>query len=132
MDFPQTIDEAKAISKFLGNGAKTPLFIEEVGYQKSIIDALIKEGYPAEGVKVMGQDKATRLRITTWMLQKGKILFPKKGCEDLITQLTGFGYERYDNLADAFAILAVKAIEKNEKKWLLLFSRASDESYTAV
>ena len=62
----------------------------------------------------MGQDKRTRLTLTTSMLKNGNILFPHKGCEDLITQLTGFGYESHDDLADAFAILIMKIQEKND------------------
>jgi predicted phage terminase large subunit-like protein len=114
LEFPETIEKAKWISKFLGGGHTTLLFIEEVGYQKALTDALKKQGYPAEGVKVMGQDKSVRLRLTTPLLKGGNILFPRKGCEDLIAQLTGFGYERHDDLADAFAILIMKIMEKND------------------
>jgi phage terminase large subunit-like protein len=35
------------------------------------------------------------------MLKNKKILFPRKGCEELLTQLTSFGYEKHDDLADA-------------------------------
>lgn len=59
----------------------------------------------------MGQDKRERLNLTTHLIKSGKILFPKKGCEQLITQLIGFGYEKHDDLADAFAILILKIQE---------------------
>jgi predicted phage terminase large subunit-like protein len=114
LDFPATMEKAKWISKFNGNGFRTLLFIEEVGYQKALTDALTKQGYPAQGVKVMGQDKSARLLITTSLLKDGNILFPRKGCEELLTQLTGFGYERHDDLADAFAILIMKIQERND------------------
>jgi hypothetical protein len=41
------------------------------------------------------------------------VLFPRYGCEQLIEQLTGFGVEKHDDLADAFAILILKTIEEN-------------------
>ncbi len=90
------------------------LFIEEVAYQGAFIQELVKQGYPAEGVKVMGQDKRQRLTLTTHLIKSGKILFPKKGCEELISQLVGFGYEKHDDLADAFSILVLKILESSK------------------
>jgi predicted phage terminase large subunit-like protein len=108
LNFPQTVEKAKLLSTALGNGYPTKLFIEDVGYQRSLIEELSRQGYHAEGVKPCGQDKRARLTLTTPLLKNGSILFPKKGCEDLIGQLTGFGYETHDDLADAFAILVLK------------------------
>ncbi len=105
LSFPDTVEAAKELSTSLGDGRPTKLFIEEVGYQGALTEELVRQGYPAEGVKVMGQDKRQRLTLTTHLIKSGKILFPKKGCEELISQLVGFGYEKHDDLADAFAIL---------------------------
>ena len=58
-------------------------------------------------------DKAARLRLTTPLLKDARVLFPEKGGEELIDQLLGFGKEKHDDLADAFAILALKIIENN-------------------
>jgi phage terminase large subunit-like protein len=66
----------------------------------------------AEGMKTKGQDKRGRLALVANMVQSGKVFFPKKGAEDLIAQLVGFGTERYDDLADAFAILMLKIMEE--------------------
>ena len=49
LDFPETIEKAKWMSKFLGNGYRTLLFIEEVGYQKALIDALTKRDILQKG-----------------------------------------------------------------------------------
>ncbi len=112
LNFPETVERAKLVSKILGNGSTTDLIIENVGYQKSLIDQLKKDGYPAEGFQPEGQDKRTRLALTTDMIKSGRILFPKEGAENLIRQLTGFGNEKYDDLADAFSILVLH-IRKN-------------------
>ena len=64
-----------------------------------------------EAVKVGGRDKRERLSLTTDYIQTGKVLFPKKGAELLVQQLTGFGVEKHDDLADAFSILMSKIIE---------------------
>ncbi|MDD5688654.1 MAG: phage terminase large subunit [Caldisericia bacterium] len=114
LNFPETVKKAKEISMALGSGIPTAIYIEEVGYQKSLIQELQKEGFPAEGVPVGGQDKTARLHIVAPFVQTGRVLFPKKGCEVLIRQLTGFGIEKYDDLADAFAMLIGKVMEKNK------------------
>jgi predicted phage terminase large subunit-like protein len=113
ISFPHTVEEAKLISTTLGNGTPTKLYIEEVAYQGSIIQQLKSEGYPAEGVKVAGSDKRSRLAIIAHWIHNGNVLFPKKGCEELITQLVDFGYETHDDLSDAFAILMIQVIKKS-------------------
>jgi len=126
LTFPETVEAAKALSRSLGFGKMTELFIEDVGYQRSLIQDLQQQGWPAQGVTVHGQDKASRLRITSYLVQSGHILFPRKGCEDLINQLTGFPTERHDDLADAFAILVSKAIELNPRHRKFVFVEKPD------
>jgi phage terminase large subunit-like protein len=73
---------------------------------------LKREGVPnIEGAKVHGQDKRARLALTTALIKSGVVRFPKKGAERLIQQLTGFGIEKHDDLADAFAILVLKTMQ---------------------
>lgn len=91
-----------------------------MAYQSAVIQELIRLNYPAQGVKVMGSDKRQRLIVTSHLLKSGKILFPKKGCEELIGQLVGFGYETHDDLADAFAILIQKIHEESIYPQLLI------------
>lgn len=103
----ETIERAKFISKSTHGGK---LFIEDNGYQQSIVEHLKNYNYPAIGVRSMG-DKSERLRTVSFLLQSGKVLFPKKGAEQLITQLLGFGSERHDDLVDAFSILLSKIVD---------------------
>lgn len=111
MSFPETVDTAISLSKSLGNGLYTKLFIEDVGYQQSLIQHLVSKNIPAEGVKISGQDKRARLALVTHLIQQGKVLFPRHGAEQLIEQLTGFGIEKHDDLADAFSLLLLKILE---------------------
>jgi phage terminase large subunit-like protein len=114
LTFPETFEEAKNLSKELGHGQYTKLFIEEVGYQAALIHHLEMNNVPAEGVKVAGQDKRSRLAMITHLIKLGKVKFPRKGAEDLIMQLTGFGIEKHDDLADAFSLLLLKILEDDE------------------
>lgn len=112
MDFPKTVETVKALSKTLGNGNATTIFIEGVAYQKALIDQLQKDGFPAKKWDPQGTDKRARLSLVSSLIQSGKILFPKEGAELLIRQMTGFGTEKHDDLADAFCILVQSVIEQ--------------------
>lgn len=114
LSFPETYEKARALSKDLGNGQYTKLFIEEVGYQTALIQDLSNHNVPAEGVKVSGQDKRSRLALITHLIKQGKVLFPKGNqAEQLTMQLTGFGTEKHDDLADAFSLLLLKILEED-------------------
>ena len=112
MNFPETVMQIKSLTNI---GDKLPYFyIEDVAYQKSLIEQLKYDGVKnVKGVKVHGQDKRMRLSMTANLIKSGKVLFPKQGAENLIQQLTGFGIEKHDDLADAFANLVLKAVEEN-------------------
>jgi predicted phage terminase large subunit-like protein len=110
LTFPEQVDRTRLYSEKLD---KAWLFIEEVGYQSALIQELKQRGYTAEGVKTHGADKRSRLAIVTHLIQNGQVLFPEHGCEALIQQLVGFGVESHDDLADAFATLMLKVMEKN-------------------
>ena len=132
LDFPAALETAKTLSKALSDRHNTTeLYIEDVGYQSALIQELNRQNYQAEGVKVAGQDKYARLSLITTLIQNGQVLFPKEGAEDLITQLTGFGLEKHDDLADAFAILLFKIMEKNEPPVSIWFigNNPEDDGY---
>ncbi len=112
LTFPDARNRLKMISKVLGHGQPTPLYIESVQYQKAMPQDLRHDGFPAEEFKVHGQDKRMRLSLITHLIQEGIILFPESGCEELLSQLINFGAERHDDLADAFAIAAHIVMEK--------------------
>lgn len=114
MDFPTTFNTAKELSHSLGGGHYTKLFIEDVGYQSSLVQQLVRNNVPAEGVLVHGQDKQARLTLITHLVQQGKVLFPRRGAEELISQLTGFGIEKHDDLADAFSLLLLKIMDNDK------------------
>lgn len=112
LSFPDAIEEAKNLSRSLGEGIPTKLLVEDVAYQSAFIQQLEQKEIPAEGVKLKGSDKRARLSLTTHMIRTGKILFPRKGGEKLIEQLVGFGIEKHDDLADAFSILIIYLISE--------------------
>ena len=116
LNFAETVNVVLVLVNTLETKKSTYVYAENVGYQGAFIESLIQNGLNnAKPFEVKGNDKVTRLETTLHNLIQGRIRFPKKGCEDLILQLTRFGYEKYDDLADAFSIVCIKAFEEISK-----------------
>jgi len=107
LTFPRTVEQIKSLDVQF-SGLHRRFIIEEVGYQSALIQHLrMSESILAEGSKVGNQDKRSRLANVTHLIHGGQILFPERGAEKLIDQLVHFGVEKHDDLADAFAHLAL-------------------------
>lgn len=65
-------------------------FVEDVGYQKAAIQEMERYGLDVQAMKPLG-DKSARLQVADNYIKNGTVLFPRKGCEDLINQLINFG-----------------------------------------
>lgn len=83
--------------------------IESNGFQEIYADQLSGSGVQVEGVKNT-TDKRSRLAMTSHYIQTGIIQFPRHGAEELVSQLTGFGIEGHDDLADAFAMAVIRSL----------------------
>ncbi len=110
LTFPKTIQIAMAVSSLLVPGQQVELVVEDVGYQRAMIQELQRRGCKAYSFSPRGQDKRSRLALISHLVQNGTVLFPSHGAEELIEQLVGFGRETHDDLADAFSILLHKAL----------------------
>ena len=113
MGFPETVLRVKELSITKN---EPHFYIEDVAYQKSLIEQLRYDDVKnVKGVKTHGQDKRMRLSLTTNLIKSGRVLFPRKGAEELIEQLVWFGVEKHDDLADAFTHLVLKSVEENKR-----------------
>ena len=109
MTTQEILEQAKLVSASLHRGK---LFIEDNGFQISFVDHLKRQNYPAEGVRSVS-DKYGRLTSVSFLVESGKVFFPKIGAEALIHQLLGFGTEKHDDMVDAFSLLLGKIVEKD-------------------
>lgn len=118
--FPQQIDLLKNYNNTMLTESGDKLFVEGVGYQDALPQMLETLGVKATAIKP-STDKRTRLALTAPLLQSGKVKFPRQGAEEIIRQITGFGVEKHDDVADAFSMLVNKAIEIHNKEatWLM-------------
>lgn len=115
MEFPEQKEVIKRVATSIWPGTRSMVFIEDVGYQASIIQDLKNESYDVTGFHPQG-DKLSRLTITSPAIKNGTVLFPMDGCETLIRQLTGFGTEKHDDLSDAFAILILLILQRLDER----------------
>lgn len=94
---------------------RVKVYVEDVGYQRALVQYFDSNKYDIEAVPVGRMSKSVRLQLTTPLLKESKVLFPEQGCEELIEQLLGFGKEKHDDLVDAFSLLVMKVIENNPR-----------------
>jgi predicted phage terminase large subunit-like protein len=116
LTFPEQAEHIKALeATHKQRHFRVKLYIEDVGYQRALVQVLDTSRYNVEGVQTGRTDKGARLRLTTHSIKDGIVMFPESGCEELIEQLVGFGKETHDDLADAFAIMVLKTLEENPR-----------------
>lgn len=94
LDFKEMTDALYEMNK---SGGTHLFFVEEVGYQKAAIETLQRYQVPVTAVRPI-LDKAARLRVASQFIKDGTVRFPKTGCEELLTQLYGFGAESHDDM----------------------------------
>ncbi|MBU6214491.1 hypothetical protein KGM48_01455 [Patescibacteria group bacterium] len=108
----QFIEKARWVYKSLGaSGYTRRVYVEDVGVQGVFTDLLNREGIFAKPYPTRGQTKAGRLEAVAPWIELGKVLFPEKGCEQLIQQVLGFGIERHDDLVDALTMACLQLME---------------------
>ncbi len=114
VDFHQTIECVKALVK--SGGGFSQCFVENVAYQQAAVEAFQREGIPVQPMHA-SQDKRARLSIAAMYIKNGTVLFPRKGCEELIHQLIYFGQESHEDILDALVYLILGMVNTNGMEW---------------
>lgn len=109
LDLASTMEQQKAIKQVMG-GYHT-FFVEDVGYQKAAIKEMERNLLPVKPMPAI-REKRARLKVAAVYIKNGTVLFPRKGCEDLLLQLTGFGVEEHDDLVDALVYLILGLVDQ--------------------
>ncbi|HRY59910.1 MAG TPA: hypothetical protein P5096_00840 [Patescibacteria group bacterium] len=129
LTFSQILETGVTLSQSLGGRGNNLYCVEEVMLQGYLTQHFKDNNLNAEGVKISGMDKRTRLIMTSDWIRKGIILFPERGAEDLIKQILGFGVEKHDDLVDSFTIAILRTINNPPEEIIsLAFCRSSDET----
>jgi len=109
MGFEETVKKAVELNNMMPLGTK--FYPEDVNYQKAALEIFKKNGLSVIPMKAT-KDKKSRIEAACYYIKTGRVLFPKEGAEDVIENLTGFGIEEHDDLADACAYLILGMVRK--------------------
>ncbi len=122
-DFPTGVNLVKGIDSVMAtHGGQKKIYTEKVGFQDALPQLLRTHGcFDVESVAPIG-DKRMRLEIISSLIKDGRVLFPEKGCELLITQILGLGTEKHDDLCDACTLLIRMFVEVYAKQSNFVFA----------
>ena len=88
----------------------TKIIVEGNGYQSALAESLHHEGIMTEVIHNRVK-KEERIVAASGPIEAGRVFFPSEGSMELVDQLVNFGTEKYDDLADAFAMAIQGAID---------------------
>ncbi len=121
MSFNATVDTLKLLDKA---HYQPKIYVEQTAYQAAVVQVLKQDGLDVSGVTPKS-DKRSRLSMISDKIERGVILFPEHGAEDLITQLVGFGVERHDDLVDALTMAVLEYLREDHSTGSVQFVDAS-------
>src|SRR5580704_10034517 len=107
MTFSETMEALDNVRK--SSVMSSEFFVEAVAYQQAAIEEMERRAFSVEAMHPM-KDKRARLRVAARYIKMGVVKFPRKGCEQLLTQLLGFGGEKHDDAVDALVYLILGVI----------------------
>jgi predicted phage terminase large subunit-like protein len=102
MTFSETMDTLDNVRK--STLMSSEFFVEAVAYQQAAIEEMERRAFSVQPMHPI-KDKRARLRVAARYIKTGVVKFPRRGCEQLITQLLGFGSEKHDDAVDALVYL---------------------------
>jgi hypothetical protein len=90
--------------------ATTRLILRDYGHhQQAAIEEMERRAFSVQAMHPI-KDERARLRVAARYIKNGTVKFPRKGCERLLTQIVGFGSERFDDGVDAVRYLILGVI----------------------
>lgn len=102
MTFNDTMEALDHIRR--SSTMSSEFFVEAVAYQQVAIEEMERRAFSVQAMHPI-KDKRARLRVAARYIKLGIVRFPRTGCEQLITQLLGFGAEKHDDAVDALVYL---------------------------
>jgi predicted phage terminase large subunit-like protein len=102
MTFTETMDALDNIRR--SSNMSSEFFVEAVAYQQAAIEEMERRAFSVQAMHPI-KDKRARLRVAARYIKMGVVKFPRTGCEQLLTQLLGFGAEKHDDAVDALVYL---------------------------
>lgn len=107
MTFTQTMEALENVRR--STNMSCEFYVEAVAYQAAAIEEMERRAFSVSAMHPI-KDKRARLRVAARYIKTGVVKFPRKGCEQLMTQLLGFGAEKHDDAVDALVYLILGVI----------------------
>jgi predicted phage terminase large subunit-like protein len=102
MTFSDTMEALDGVRR--SSNMSSEFFVEAVAYQQAAIEEMERRAFSVQAMHPI-KDKRARLRVAARYIKIGVVKFPRTGCEQLLTQLLGFGVEKHDDAVDALVYL---------------------------
>jgi hypothetical protein len=96
MTFSETMDALHNLRR--SSLMSSQFFVENVAFQQVAIEEMERRAFDVTAMLPM-KDKRARLRVAARYIKNGTVKFPRTRCEQLLTQLFGFGVEKSDALS---------------------------------
>lgn len=119
MTFHQTMDAFDDVRH--STKMTSEFFIEAVAYQQAAIEEMERRAFSVRAMHPI-KDKRARLRVAARYIKNGTVKFPRKGCEELINQMLGFGVEKHDDLVDALVWLILGVAEEGVEQQRVVYA----------
>jgi predicted phage terminase large subunit-like protein len=107
MNFTETMEALENVRR--STNMSCEFYVEAVAYQQAAIEEMERRAFSVQAMHPI-KDKRARLRVAARYIKLGVVKFPRKGCEQLLTQLLGFGSEKHDDAVDALVYLILGVI----------------------
>lgn len=91
MTFTATMEALDDVRR--STNMSSEFFVEAVAYQQAAIEEMERRAFSVQPMHPI-KDKRARLRVAARYSKLGVVKLPRTGCEQLLTQLLGFGAER--------------------------------------
>jgi phage terminase large subunit-like protein len=107
MTFSDTMDALNNVRH--STQMSSEFFVEAVAYQQAAIEEMERRAFAVQPMHPI-KDKRARLRVAARYIKNGTVRFPRAGCEQLLTQLLGFGGEKHDDACDSLVYLILGVV----------------------
>lgn len=107
MTFSDTMDALDNVRK--SSLLSSSFFVENVAFQQAAIEEMERRAFDVTAMHPI-KDKRARLRVAARYIKNGTVKFPRKGCEQLLTQILGYGGEKHDDACDSLTYLILGVV----------------------
>jgi len=134
LNFTDAIEEIKKVCGYLDADFKRMpmVYVEKANIETAATQLLRVEKILAEPVSTSGMNKQERLKVATPYIRVGKVLFPPKGAEQLISQIVNFGIEKHDDLVDALTLIVIKVLATDRPTSHFSFKEGDEDPHPGL